>query len=82
MVRSRADRLRHARFFIGRVCRLAGQVTCIDDMRHDAGDCGLTDAVDHHDMAVIFNWLMRAVSHQGISDAVVDGYIGRNGNAT
>jgi hypothetical protein len=31
---------------------------------------------------VIFDWLMHELSHQGISDAVADGYIDRHGNVT
>src|SRR5450830_1964455 len=74
--------MRHARSLVRKVCDLAGQVTCIDDLRHDAIDAGLVAAVDDHDTAVIFDWLMRELSHQGISDAVADGYIDRHGNVT
>jgi hypothetical protein len=74
--------MRHARSIVRRVCDYAGQVTCIDDLRHEATEAGLVAAVDAHDTAAIFDWLIREVSHQGISDAVADGYIARHGNAT
>ena len=74
--------MKHARSIVRRVCDLAGQVTCIDDLRHDAIDAGLVAAVEDHDTPAIFDWLIREVSHQGISDAVADGYMDRHGNVT
>jgi hypothetical protein len=61
---------------------MAGQVTCIDDLRAEAIEAGLIRAVDDHDTTGIFDWLMRILSFQGISDAVAAGYIDRHGNAT
>ena len=43
---------------------------------------GLVAAVEGHDTGAIFDWLMRTVSFQGISDAVADGYMDRHGNVT
>ena len=74
--------MRHAQSLIRQVCKVAGHVTCIDDLRHDANDAGLVGAVETHDTAKIFDWLMWILSFQGISDAVADGYIDRNGNVT
>jgi hypothetical protein len=74
--------MRHARSLVRQVCAIAGQVTCIDDLRHDAVETGLIAAVEAHDTAVIFDWLMHELSHQGISDAVADGYMDRHGNVT
>jgi hypothetical protein len=74
--------MRHARSIVRKVCDLAGPVTCIDDLRHGAIETGLVAAVEDHDTAAIFDWLMREVSHQGISDAVADGYMDRHGNVT
>ena len=61
--------MRHARSLVRRVCDIAGQVTWIDDLRYDAIDGGLVAAVAAHDTAAIFDWLMRMLSYQGISDA-------------
>ena len=74
--------MRHARFLIRRVCDIAGQVTCIDDLQVDAIETGLVAAVEDHDTAAIFDWLMRMLSFQGISDAVAEGYMDRHGNVT
>ncbi|MGA7308556.1 MAG: hypothetical protein WBX05_06360 [Pseudolabrys sp.] len=74
--------MRHARSLVRRVCDIAGQVTWIDDLRHDAIATGLVAAVEDHDTAAIFDWLMHQLSFQGISDAVADGYIDRHGNVT
>ena len=43
---------------------------------------GLVAAVEAHDTAAIFDWLMRMLSFQGISDAVAEGYMDRHGNVT
>ena len=74
--------MRHARSLIRRVCDIAGQVTWIDDLRYDAIETGLIAAVEDHDTAAIFDWLMRMLSFQGISDAVAEGYMDRHGNVT
>ena len=74
--------MNHAQSLVRKVCDLAGPVTCIDDLRHAAIETGLVAAVDDHDTAAIFDWLMRELSHQGISDAVADGYMDRHGNVT
>ena len=74
--------MKHARSIVRRVCAIAGQITCIDDLRHEAIDAGLVAAVEDHDTGVVFDWLMRILSYQGISDAVADGYINRHGNVT
>lgn len=74
--------MKHARSIVRQVCALAGEATCIDYLRDDAIGNGLTTAVDAHDTPVIFDWLMGVLSYQGISDAVAEGYIDRNGNVT
>jgi hypothetical protein len=77
-----AQGIRYAQSLVRRVCGIAGQGTWLDDLRTDAVYYGLVAAVDDHDTAVIFDWLMSELSHQGISDAVADGYIDRHGNVT
>ena len=74
--------MRHARSIVRRVCDIAGQVTWIDDLRYAAIDISLVAAVANRDTAAIFDWLIRELSHQGISDAVADGYMDRHGNVT
>jgi hypothetical protein len=72
----------HARSLVRQVCGIAGQITWVDDLRDIAIGTGPVGAVADHNTAVIFDWLIREVSHQGISDAVADGYIDRHGNVT
>src|SRR5450830_945135 len=43
---------------------------------------GLVAAVENHDTAAIFDWLMWELSFQGISDAVAEGYLDRHDNVT
>ncbi len=74
--------MKHARALVRRVCDIAGQATCIDDLQSDAIETGLVAAVEAHNTAAIFDWLMRMLSFQGISDAVADGYMARHGNVT
>jgi hypothetical protein len=74
--------MRHARALVRQVCGIAGQVTCIDDLRYEAIEAGLLAAVEAHDTGAIFDWLIRQLSYQGISDAVAEGYIHRHGNVT
>ena len=56
----------HARWLVRQVCAISGEVTCIDDLQ----DGAIVAAVAAHDTAMIFDWLMRMLSYQGISDAV------------
>jgi hypothetical protein len=72
----------HARSLVRQVCRIAGQPTWVDEVQSNAIGTGLVGAVADHDTDKIFDWLIREVSHQGISDAVADGYIDRHGAVT
>ena len=56
---------------------------------HGSTICGMTQSKvasllqsQDHDTAAIFDWLMRMLSFQGISDAVAEGYMDRHGNVT
>jgi len=71
-----------ARSIVRQVCRIAGQITLVDDLQGNAIATGLAAAVGNHDTGKIFDWLIHAVSHQGISDAVADRYIDQHGNVT
>ncbi len=74
--------MKYAQALVRKVCDLAGQVTCIDDLQQDAIDAGLVTAVERHDTAAIFDWLIWILSFQGISDAVAEGYMDRHGNVS
>lgn len=72
--------LLHAVRIIHRVCCLAGLPSLIDDIRTE--NRRLRSAIRHRDTRFLFDWLMSAVSYQGISDQVAEGYINRHGQAT
>jgi hypothetical protein len=72
----------HATRLICRVCRLAGSTEIIDDARAWLEEGGIHAAVRDRNTAVLFNWLMAVLSHQGISDQVAADYMDRHGNAT
>jgi hypothetical protein len=60
---------------VNSVCEIAGSRTLIDDARVELATAGVIEAVRGRNDAVIFDWLMNAVSYQGISDAVAHSYI-------
>ena len=62
-------------------CCLAGSASYLDDIRADLRDRGISRAVRVHDTPVLFDWLVEALSFQGISDAVAAGYIAEHGSA-
>ena len=62
--------IEHAVRIIHAVCGLAGSATLIDDIRADLRADKVQAAIRHRDTAVVFDWLMAALSYQGIADAV------------
>src|SRR6185437_8278055 len=63
-----------------RVCKIAGEPNWVDEIRYEATAADLPTAVARDDPAVLFEWLIGILSHQGISDAVADGFIAARGN--
>ena len=63
------------------VCCLAGAASLIDDIRADLRAEGIPSAIRRHDTATLFDWLMSALSYQGISDQVASDYMERHGRA-
>jgi hypothetical protein len=72
----------HAVRLIHAICGLAGSATWIDDIRADLRADKVQAAIRHRDTAVVFDWLMSALSYQGIADAVAYEYMERHGRAT
>ena len=58
-----------------------GSATLIDDIRADLRADKVQAAIRHRDTAVVFDWLMAALSYQGIADAVAYDYMERHGRA-
>jgi hypothetical protein len=72
--------LAHAVQMVHAVCCLAGSPSYVDDIRADLRERGIIRAVRDHDTPALFDWLIEALSFQGISDSVAAGYIARNGS--
>ena len=71
----------HAFRVVHSVCCLAGSASLIDDIRADLRADGIHSAIRRHDTATLFDWLMSALSYQGISDQVASEYMERHGRA-
>jgi hypothetical protein len=69
--------LAHATQLIHRVCCLAMSADFIDESQAD--NRAIRSAIKDHDTAALFDWLMAALSHQGISDRVADDYMDQHG---
>jgi hypothetical protein len=72
----------HAVRLIHRVCCLAGSADLIDEVRNENDDPGVTASIRNGDTPALFDWLVSALSYQGISDQVAEAYIERYGSAT
>ena len=69
----------HAVRLIHAICGLAGSPTMIDDIRADLTTDKVRGAIRRHDTAAVFDWLLAALSYQGISDQVAADYMDRHG---
>jgi hypothetical protein len=76
-----AAAIEHAVRIIHAICGFAGSATWIDDIRADLRADKVQAAIRHRDTAVVFDWLMAALSYQGIADAVAYDYMERHGRA-
>jgi len=61
-------------------CCLAGSASYLDDVRDDLRGGGVIRAVRDHDTAALFDWLIKVLSFQGISDSVASGYMAQYGS--
>jgi len=57
------------------ICEIAGSRSLIDDARVELASAGVIEAVKRRHNGTIFEWLMNAVSYQGVSDAAASGFI-------
>ena len=80
--RSQASALDHAVRLIHRVCCFAGSADLIEQIRNENGGAAIRSAIKRHDTAVLYDWLMSALSYQGISDRAAYEYMERHGQAT
>jgi hypothetical protein len=73
--------LDHAVRVVHGVCCVAGSASLIDVLRAELRAEGVLAAIRRHDTGTLFDWLIAAVSYQGISDRVASGYMERHGRA-
>ena len=71
--------LAYAINFVHATCCLAGSASYLDDVRADLRGSGIIRAVRDHDTPALFDWLIKVLSFQGISDSVASGYMARHG---
>ena len=69
----------HAVRVIYRVCCLAGSASLIDKIRADLDADGVRAAMRQGDTAPVFDWLIAALSYQGISDQIASDYMEQHG---
>jgi hypothetical protein len=74
------DAHKHATRLILQVCRIVGPAAIIDGGPFEDED--LAAAISSRNTAVLFDWLVAALSYQGISDQVAADYMDRHGQAT
>src|SRR3954470_8881340 len=61
------------------VCLVAGARSIVEDSRVGLAKHGVVAAVRRHDTPVIFDWLIDALSYQGVSDSIAHGYMEQHG---
>jgi hypothetical protein len=72
--------LDHAVRLIYRACWLAGSSDFFDETRADQR--AIRSAIEAHDTPALFDWLIAALSYQGISDRVAHNYMDQHGCVT
>jgi hypothetical protein len=61
------------------VCQIAGARTLVDGARVGLAQHRVIAAVQRHDSATIFDWLIDALSYQGVSDSIAWSYMEQHG---
>jgi hypothetical protein len=80
--RPKTSAIDHAVRVVHSVCCLAGSASLIADIRAELRTDGIATAIRSHDTATLFDWLVAALSYQGISNQVAAEYMERHGSAT
>jgi hypothetical protein len=79
---AKVEALNHATRLILKVCRIVGPAAIIDDAGGPFEDDEVAAAIRNRDTVALFDWLVAALSYQGISDQVAADYMDRYGLAT
>jgi hypothetical protein len=72
----------HADRLLNLVCRRAGPFNLLEDLRAGLKRDGILGALRRHNTRLIYGWLMKTLSFQGIADRVAQGYIDEHGNVS
>jgi hypothetical protein len=72
----------HAVRLIHTICGLAGSARLLDNIRTDLRADKVVAAIRNRETGPVFDWLMAALSYQGISDQVAYEYMAKHGRAT
>src|ERR1035437_2392523 len=78
----RSDGYAYAHRIIHTVCCLAGSASFVDDAHDNLVNEGVLGAIEAHNTSVLFDWMVRAFSFQGIADAVAADYMDKHGAVT
>jgi hypothetical protein len=78
-LRNRQTAIDHAVRVTYRVCCLAGSANLIDNIRADLDADGVRAATRKRDTSVVFDWLIGALSYQGISNEIAYDYMEQHG---
>jgi hypothetical protein len=70
---------RHATVLVRDVCEIAGLPSLVEGARAELADAGVLEAIQRHDNAVLFDWLIDAMSYQGVSNAAAYTYMQEHG---
>jgi hypothetical protein len=78
----RTDGYAYVNRIIYAVCCLAGSSSFVDDSRDEQFNNGVLNAIEAHNTPVLFDWMVRAFSFQGIADAIAADYMDKHGALT
>jgi hypothetical protein len=78
-IHNRTTAIDHAVRVIYRVCCLAGSASLIDKIRADLDAEGVRTAIRKRETAAVFDWLIAALSYQGIADQIAYDYMEQHG---
>jgi hypothetical protein len=78
-IHNRTTAVDHAVRVIYRVCCLAGSASLIDNIRADLDADGVRAVMRKCHTAAVFDWLMSALSYQGIADQIAYDYMEQHG---
>ena len=79
---SSANDLENAVTLVRRICELCGEPNLNKDIRASFRKMGLLEAIRQHDSDTIYDWMVEAISYQGISDHVASTYIEQHGSVS